>query len=182
MKNTILTFGAIVCLAVLIISCDNKKAQDAADKTKEEVKKEIPEPAVTLERPEREAYQAVGFMKTACFGKCPVYEVKFFTNNIAKWHGKMNVDRMGHYQAKLPEGTIDNIRNKVEEVGYLDFYNEYPVEHKVADLPSTITEIRIGDMVKTVKNTHEGPAKLAEFEAYLENIINNLDWKRVMNE
>ncbi|MEZ4935232.1 MAG: hypothetical protein R2788_24245 [Saprospiraceae bacterium] len=48
---------------------------------------------------------------------------------------------------------------------------------EVADLPSTITTVRYGDMIKSVKNTIEGPEKLNEFEVYLEGVINRLDWK-----
>ncbi len=181
MKTTILTFATLAFLA-LFFACNHKKAQDTKDKAKEEIAEVPDEQDKAEEQPATEVYQTVGFKKTACFGKCPVYEVKFFTNNTATWHGKMNVDRKGHYEAKLGENAIKNIREKAAEVHYFDFYNEYPVEHKVADLPSTITFLRIGDIVKTVKNTHEGPAKLAEFEAYLENIINSLDWKAVAND
>ena len=84
---------------------------------------------------------------------------------------------MGYHEAQLETQVIKAIRDKSHEVGFFDFHYEYPIEHKVADLPSTITYVRIGDTEKTVKNTHEGPEKLAEFEAYIEGIINKLEWK-----
>ena len=174
MKTSILAITSLFLMTILL-TCDKKKAQEP----KEEVEETVSEP--TTEEPNiptvKPPYQAVGFRKTACFGKCPIYEVKFFTNNTATWVGKMNVDRMGAYEAELKEEMIKNIRAKAYELGYFDFYSEYPTEHKIADLPSTITYMRVGDMEKSVKNTHEAPKKLIEFEAYLQNIISNLDWK-----
>ena len=94
----------------------------------------------------------------------------------------MNVDRMGLYEAQLEGKIIKSIRDKAHEVGYFDFHPEYPTKHKVADLPSTITYVRIGDTEKTVKNTHESPEKLLEFEAYIEAVINRIEWKKSVRD
>ncbi len=177
MKNTILSIAALALIA-LFFSCDQKPAQGTKDvgkitKPNEELaEKEEPE-----DRPAQQPYHAVGYKKTPCFGKCPVYEVKIYSDNTATWQGKMHVDRIGWYEARLTDVTVQDIKDKASELGYLDLYNEYPVEHKVADLPSTITYVRYGDMIKSVKNTIEGPAELQEFEAYLEGVINSLEWK-----
>ncbi len=174
MKTTIYIFLTIITIAALV-SCNQKKAQNPIDETTKPTT-ESPttnEPEVEPEK----AYQVVGYQKTACFGKCPVYQVKFYSDNTATWHGKMNVDRMGWHEAQLEGKVLKDIRDKAFEVGYFDFYGEYPVKYKVADLPSTITYIRVGDMEKTIKNTHDGPEKLAEFEQYLEGMIERLVWK-----
>ena len=174
MKATSITIAAFSIIAFLF-ACNQKKAQEQkTEETNETVSGNTTEKDSD---PATKPYQVVGYRKTACFGKCPVFEVKFFSDNKATWSGKMHVERMGDYVAKLGESTIKDIKNKANEVGYLEFYNQYPIEHKVADLPTTITYLRIGDMEKSVKNTHEGPEKLAEYEAYLEGIINGLDWK-----
>ncbi|MEO1258048.1 MAG: DUF6438 domain-containing protein [Bacteroidota bacterium] len=181
MKINILSIATLV-LAVSFFACDQKKAQvtptnNSSDK-KESVQKDTQDDAG--DAPADKPYQTVGYKKTACFGKCPVYEVKFFTNNTATWNGKMNVDRMGLYEARLEGKMIRSIRDKAHELGFFDLHPEYPIEHKVADLPSTITYVRIGDTEKIVKNTHEGPEKLAAFEAYIESIINKLNWQKTI--
>ncbi len=178
MKTTILAIIAIVFIAIFY-ACDQKKAQQTGESAKDtKPNVEANEKEETNDtRPSHEPYYAVGYKKTPCFGKCPVYEVKIYSDNSATWQGKMHVDRMGWHEARLTKVTVNDIKNKASEMGYLDFYDEYPVEHKVADLPSTITYIRYGDMIKSVKNTIEGPKSLKEFEAYLEEVINNLDWK-----
>ena len=174
MKTTILIVLTIAAIA-LFYACDQKKAVDT---TKAENKEPVTEPIKGDVPPHTEStHQLVGFRKTACFGKCPVYEVKFWSDNTATYVGKMHVERKGEYKAQLDRSTLKAIKDKAHEVGYFDFHNEYPVEHKVADLPSTYTYIRIGDMEKTIKNTHDGPKKLEEFQNYLSDIIGNLDWK-----
>ena len=172
MKFTILTVVAVLLIAVLY-ACNQKKAQQTTGS---------PSVSEPTDNPPPKPYQVVGFRKTACFGKCPVYEVKFYSDNRATWHGKMNVDKMGWYEAQLEGKTIKAIRDKAHEVGYFDFHNEYPVEHKIADLPSTITYLRIGDVEKKIKNTHDGPEKLAEFQHYLLDVINRLDWQATAKE
>jgi hypothetical protein len=177
MKTTILTIAAIAFLTIFF-ACDQKKAQGTDNVTKKTNPiEDVAEKEDPAEQPADKPYEAVGYKKTPCFGKCPVYEVKIYSDNTATWYGKMNVERIGWYEAKLTGTKVQDIKDKASELGYLDFYNEYPVEHKVADLPSTITTVRYGDMIKSVKNTIEGPEKLNEFEAYLEGVINRLDWK-----
>ena len=179
MKTTILVILAIAAVAIFY-ACDMKKTQDATTKadTKEPVTEPTKDPATHTES----THQLVGFRKTACFGKCPVYEVKFFSDNTATYVGKMHVEMKGEYKAQLDRNTLKAIKDKAHEVGYFDFHNEYPIEHKVADLPSTYTYLRIGDMEKTIKNTHDGPKKLEEFQNFLSEIIEKLEWKPTVQD
>ena len=169
---------AIVAATVVFVACNQKNASQT-----KEISGEPDKPAVTeeptSEMPKEKAYQVIGFQKTPCFGKCPVYEVKFFSDGTATYHGRMNVDREGWYEARLEKKVIKDIQAKADAIGYWDFYEKYPLENQVADLPSTITTVRVGDMIKTVRNTHDAPAKLVEFENYLSGIIEGLDWKGV---
>ena len=174
MKVAILILTVFAAL-VAFTSCDQKKAQQ----TTTDVKETVPDhPGTKPEKP-KEVYQMVGYQKTACYGKCPVYQVKLYNDGTAIWEGKRFVDRMGEYKAKVSKATLDAIKQKAYDVGYFDFYEKYPVKHRVADLPSTITYMRVGDVVKSVNNTHEGPEKLAEFEKYLEEVIAKLEWVKV---
>lgn len=175
MKTSLVIFVGIISL-IAIVAC-NKKAGSA----KEEPVTENPvNPNAgngSVENPPKEANQILGFQKTACFGKCPVYQVKFYDDGRATWHGKMNVERMGWHETKVSKEEVKRLLDKAQEVGFFDFYNEYPTGQKVADLPSTITFIRIGDMEKSIKNTHDGPEKLNEYQKFLENYITSLPWK-----
>ncbi|MBI1225185.1 MAG: hypothetical protein GC192_08080 [Bacteroidetes bacterium] len=127
--------------------------------------------------PKTEAYQVAGFQKTACFGKCPVYQVKFYSDGKVTWYGQMNVERKGWHEAKVDDKILAEIRAKAHAANYWDLASKYPEGQKVADLPSTVTFIRTGDMEKTVIDTYQGPAELVTFEDYLESLINGLRWQ-----
>jgi uncharacterized protein DUF6438 len=129
------------------------------------------------ETPAQAAYMVAAFEKTACYGKCPVYQVKFYNDGKVTWYGRMYVDRMGWHEARVEPAVLKSIRSKAHETGYLDFESEYPTERRIADLPGTITYVRIGDVEKQVSDTHDAPEKLKEFEAFLEGLINGLDWR-----
>ncbi len=125
-----------------------------------------------------EVYQYAGFKKTPCYGTCPTYEVKFYTDGKVIWYGFSNVERLGLYEARVDQQVFRDIKNKSEEVDFYSFYSEYPRENKVVDLPTTITYIRFGDMEKQVRNTHDAPESLTEFENFLETLINGLTWRK----
>ncbi len=173
--SLIVLIGVLVLIA--FVAC-NKKTSSSA---KEEPVTENPAKPNTntdnADAPTKEANQILGFQKTACFGKCPVYQVTFYDDGRATWYGKMNVERMGWHETIVTKAEVKRLLDKAQEIGFFDFYNEYPTGQKVADLPSTITFIRIGDMEKSIKNTHDGPEKLGEYQKFLENYITALPWK-----
>ncbi|MBI5915652.1 MAG: hypothetical protein HY842_09765 [Bacteroidetes bacterium] len=127
--------------------------------------------------PKEEAWQVAGFQKTACFGRCPVYQVKFFSDGKVTWYGQMNVERKGWHEARVQPEVLKSIRDKAHAVKFWDFYNEYPQGKKVADLPGTITYVRAGDMEKQIIDTHQAPDALKEFEKFMEELINSLTWR-----
>ncbi|MEK7254737.1 MAG: DUF6438 domain-containing protein [Bacteroidota bacterium] len=167
MKNILLFLAATFCFAACC-----RKVGDAQPTTSQPTKSDTSEPA------KADAFQVVGYEKTACFGRCPVYQDKFFSDGKVTWYGRMNVERMGNYEAQVKPEDLRAIREKADEVHFFDFYNEYPTgDRKIADLPSTKIYLRVGDMEKQVTDTHEAPEKLKEFEKYLEDLIGKLEWK-----
>ena len=175
MKAQSLIFVTL-CAVIFLFSCDRKKAQEPKD-TPSAPTTETPQTDPTPD-PKKDVYQVAGYQKTACFGKCPVYQVKFYSDGTVSWNGKMNVERMGMYNARVDESVLKGIKEKAFEVGFFDFQHEYPLTDKVVDLPSTITYIRVGDMEKIVRNTNDAPAGLEAFEKYLEEVIEKCRWEK----
>jgi len=176
MKLHLLAILGLLAVVVLV-ACNRKTSATSTTETSPKGEATKPKVGEPVEMPKEKAYQVVGLQKTACFGKCPVYQVKLFNDGTATWHGQMNVERMGWHEATVGKEVLAAIKQKVSEVRYLDFAAQYPTVNKVADLPSTVTYIRIGDIEKQVINTYQGPAELEAFESYLEGIIMGLPWK-----
>lgn len=126
-------------------------------------------------RPPR--YLIASIEKTPCFGKCPVFQVQFYNDGLVKWNGRMNVERMGTYETHVDEDLLRRIKDKAKALHYFDLAPRYPEQSEVADLPSTITYVRVGDVEKQVVNTYQAPENLLAFENFLLELIERLNWK-----
>ena len=166
---------------VLITGCNQK----AADKTQtqestETASQEGNEVETEVEIPSQVPYVMASIRRTPCYGQCPVFEAKFMTDGSATYHGKMFVDKIGHYAAQVDEALLESIRTKSFEVNFFDFYNKYPVEDvQIADLPTTVTYLRIGDQEKTVIHKFQAPDELKAYENFLVDLIDNIKWKKI---
>ncbi len=178
MKTAILAIFILIAAGAVITGCNRKTA--SAEATTTAPKANPTNPATDKPNDQasaKDAYQVAGYQKTACFGKCPVYQVKFYSDGRVTWHGQMNIDREGWYTASVSQQLLTEIKDKAHEVKFWDLSNNYPKEIRVVDLPSTVTYVRVGDMEKTVVNTYQAPAELEAFEDYLAAIIEKLEWQ-----
>ncbi len=182
MKKQIILFALLVGIFSLV-ACNKKNAEktQSSDTTEvnQEVDKEMEEEEIT-EVPPAKPYIMASIKKTPCYGKCPTYEVKIYNDGRAEYHGKMFVERMGKHTGRIDEATLKSIKGKAMEVNFFDFYNEYPTSDiQVADLPTTVTYFRIGDMEKTVVNKMQAPDELKAYEKFLIDIIDRTEWIKV---
>lgn len=121
--------------------------------------------------------------RTACFGKCPAFEVKFFSNGVADFIGKANVPRIGHFQATMKKEWLADFLKEAESRGYFGFENLYPANgQKITDLPITFTSISFDGQTKSIENRFDSPVSLREFEQYFEQKMEQLDWKPVFDK
>jgi hypothetical protein len=180
MKIKLIILSAAAAALMSLAACHRKSGAAAGNAAVEPSKPVVETPAA---EPAEEAYLFAAYEKTACFGRCPVYQVQIYSDGKATWNGRMNVSKLGNYEGRASEEQIKAIRQKVHELRFLDFENEYPTGgQRIVDLPVTITYIRIGDMDKTVKNTHGAPQSLKEFEKYLEAVFESIAWAPVAGD
>ncbi|MEM9847230.1 MAG: DUF6438 domain-containing protein [Bacteroidota bacterium] len=121
--------------------------------------------------------------RTACYGRCPVYQAKIFSNGLVLYEGKKHVSNMGLFEAYILEDQIDHLLAQADSVQFFDLSASYP-EHgqKIYDLPSTQIFIRKAESEKTVLNNHSAPKTLRAYESYFEQFLDNLAWKKVEEE
>lgn len=190
MKYTILAL--VVLVAFLFVACNKK----VAEKTTEAV--EVPEPveektvSKTIEPPvakpteeansksmDKKPYAMLKYKKTPCYGKCPVYEVEVYTDGYMTWEGKNFVEKMGNYEARISEDEVKAIKQKFFDAKFLDMALEYPTDgQKISDLPSTIIDFRVGDMIKHVTNKHDAPQELNDLQKWVEAYFEELKWTK----
>ena len=119
----------------------------------------------------------VSLNRTPCFGSCPAYTVEIFQDGTVKYKGSGYVKRIGFFTATADADFIAQIMKQAETVNYKGFQNRYPAENvEIADLPQTISYVRMGKEGKLVQNKLDAPKELVAFERWLEKHIEGLKW------
>ena len=118
--------------------------------------------------------------KTPCYGECPVFEAKIYSDGTMTWYGKKYVEKEGHYEAMAPADFMAKIRDKAVEVKYFVLSPTYPTEgRKITDLPNTVTYLQLNGKEKKIVNNHHAPKELKAFEAFLMEMVKQAAWKKV---
>ena len=118
--------------------------------------------------------------RTTCYGNCPYYEVKLYSNGMALYHGKKNVEYIGLYKAKVGEKFIAEVIARAKEINYMDLGGKYPVKGLgIIDFPVCITSVIIGGEKKIIYNRNDSPQKLVEYEAFFDELLEEVQWKKV---
>lgn len=125
--------------------------------------------------------QIVARLKRApCFGKCPAFEVALYKNGKAVYIGTKYTPRIGKYEAMVTADFYNRIEKKAREIDYFSLHPEYPVSGKVIkDLPTTVVFFKNNEKSLNIKDNFESPAELQQFELFLQDAFESLDWKAV---
>lgn len=110
--------------------------------------------------------------KTACYGTCPVYELKIYNNRIATLHAEEFLDIQGAYFTKIDKEIYNALIEDFSKSAFFDFKNEYI--HNISDLPTTYITFR----EKTIKDYYGSPEQLKELERTLASLVDELKWKK----
>lgn len=115
--------------------------------------------------------------RRACFGKCPVYKAKFYSDGLVIYTGIKHVDRRGKYTTRIDEVTVNQIKTMAERANYFRLSGFYPNYGSVIDdLPITITSVNFIYKENQVTNAHNSPVNLHRFERFLDEIIDVQNW------
>ena len=117
---------------------------------------------------------------TPCYGKCPVYEVKFATSQYVTWRGYANTSRIGFYEARIEGKMLEEITKKAESLGLFDLEEMYPKKGEfLEDYPAVVTHVYSGDREKRIVNVYDAPDAVRAFEDYLIDLTKKLVWNEI---
>ncbi|MEL6720471.1 MAG: DUF6438 domain-containing protein [Bacteroidota bacterium] len=136
---------------------------------------------VLLDEVEQEkAYIIASIERTGCYGKCPNYKAKVFSNGLVLYEGRAHVERQGIFEAYILQGQVDSLVAQADSINFFDLSAAYPIDGiEIYDLPNTNTFIRNEEYEKTITNNHNAPKILRAYEEYFEGILEQLEWKKV---
>ena len=125
-------------------------------------------------------YVVVFIKRTSCFGTCPAYEAKMYSDGKVSYSGSSNVEKRGNFEAKIKKSEINKIVRKAFDIRYFLMEDQYPDPSiRVTDAPTTITSIVCTGQNKTIRNKLDAPAKLHDFETMIDSVFNKLHYTSI---
>lgn len=109
--------------------------------------------------------------KTPCYGKCPAYIAKIYSNGDVEFNGKSFVDFIGEHKGSLNADQINSIKNKIIEINFFELNDKY--DSNVTDFPSCILDVNIDGKEKSVLDRVGGPKELKELEKLVHDLVLN---------
>ena len=109
--------------------------------------------------------------RKGCFGPCPVYSSKIFTDGTVIYKGVDFVKVTGDKKYKISAERIKLLIEAFEKVDYFSFKDEYCFDQNgmsITDLPTTFTSISINGKTKQVINYFKAPKELEKLENTIE--------------
>ncbi len=119
--------------------------------------------------------QVLTLSKTACFGTCPVFTLKIYSNGLAVLDGKKNLKHIGLSEMMLDSDHLSALMKTCDDAQLFSLNDSY--QERVMDLPTT-----------TLTYTHDGETKKISgnmsfpkgFKAVVQDCMDILDhdgWK-----
>lgn len=121
--------------------------------------------------------------RTNCYGKCPSYEAKLYSNGTVVYEGKAHTAKLGLFEAYLLKPQIDSLFALADAMNFFELASFYPTNgKKLSDLPETHTYLKVGENEKTIINNHNSPKDLRLLESYLDELLADLEWNEIQTE
>lgn len=122
--------------------------------------------------PEGEAQFSL--VKGACFGSCPVYELKVYSNGKATYLGQMHTEMQGLYTKKVNKDLLKKIKKQFGK----SVFDQYPkmIESRIPDLPMVTVGYHNGDQYMEVSGREDRPEELMQLQFLLEKVADSDGW------
>ena len=117
--------------------------------------------------------------RTTCYGNCPYYEVKVYSNGVVTYNGRKNVEYLGMHKGVLSQKQISQLLDKAKSVGYIYLENKYPIKGLgIIDFPVCVTSVIEEGKKKMVYNRNDSPQRLVEYQDFFDELIEAVEWKK----
>lgn len=111
--------------------------------------------------------------RESCFGSCPVYSARIYSDGTVIYVGKENVKVKGERRHKISEDKVTELIKAFERIKYFSLKDKYEADENgmsVTDQPTTTTSISLDGKQKKVVNYYCAPKELEEFENFIDKI------------
>jgi hypothetical protein len=112
--------------------------------------------------------------KGPCYGRCPVFTLTLYDNNIAIYEGKRFTDKEGTWMRKLDKGEIASLREKFRVADFFNLPRVYP--SRIPDMATVTITYHEEGRSWTVMGKEGRPEAVLGLEQDLDNIANTGSW------
>lgn len=117
---------------------------------------------------------SISMAKGACFGSCPVYDIKVDHTGKAIYNGERFTSKVGKHSLQLTKAEFESLVTAFEAADLSKYKDMY--ESEIADLPTIKIGYTNNGKSKSVKGKHERPEKIKDLQALLEKIVDSDQW------
>lgn len=106
----------------------------------------------------------ISLSRTACFGNCPVYSIKIFSNGSGIYNGFHFTDTIGEVHFSTTKSQIDSILKKAKEIDFANMQDKYT--ESITDLSTCYVRIKN----KQIEDYYGSPESLKELEKMIDDL------------
>ena len=112
--------------------------------------------------------------KGPCYGRCPVFTLTIYDNNIALFEGKRFTDKEGKWMRKLDKTEMASLREKFQAADFFNLSRVYP--SRIPDMATVSLTYHENGKSWTVMGKEGRPEKVLELEQFLDQIAQSGTW------
>lgn len=163
-KMSFLLFAILLIIISLAPKCKENQGKTISDSSKDTV--------------------IISLRRTPCYVTCPTYLLEIYRSGKVIYTGGKNVEKTGKFESVVSKEVIEKIIMKAVEVKFFEMADDYPVDKtmNVSDNPTYYTFISFDGKEKTIRNYYLPPKGLTELENLIDELTNNLSWKKLPEE
>jgi hypothetical protein len=121
--------------------------------------------------------------RTPCYGICPAYTLEIFADGRVIYHGERFVSITGTREQEISAAAVSSLVDGFAGIHYFDLKDEYETKQypdgtieAITDQPTTYTSVRVGILVKSIRDYAFAPEELSEMEWEVDRLVNTHQW------
>lgn len=135
---------------------------------------------VGMQAQSKNKYNEFIIERSACFGKCPVFQIRLFQNGDVYFKGKKNVSKIGVYKGKLSLSKTRKFFKALDSLSWSRYEDRY--KNPATDLPHLKIQIYGEAFYKSIIQAEAGPKELELVALRLEGMIKGVKWTKLKYE
>lgn len=166
----------VLLIAFALQACkSSKEVADSKNTLTESPTKATDETALVTSDAPSERTLFASIERTPCFGRCPTYTMKIYSDGFVEFNGERDHDMIGLYTTTITQQQMDAILETANDIEFFTFDDKYD-DGMVTDLPSTTTTIVADGKTKSVMRRHGHPKSLVQLEQAIDAVIKSARW------